>query len=247
MKQAVVKSFAALILTAILTGQAQGRDAECAVCEETAQAVRGFDVFVAPTAEILEPDWEELLRSRVSQAARLGLFRAEQMKTQNALARHARRPVEIALAEAKEARVRRLVILDEETVAGMNASVREVLSGFKRGYVFFNADSAEQRAFVQSLPGIGSNVRPVATAGDLAEASRLMRMRLFADQGASLVRRFDIEVVPSVVRLVFDGKTVSALVEEVPVSPDDDESIKDAAHASQRLPNTAGRQFPNHF
>lgn len=240
MNQKVSKTFAAVILTAIVTAQAQGRDSECVDCKEKSQFVRGCDVFVAPTAEILEPDWEELLRSRVSQAARLGLFRAEQMKTQNALARHARRPVAIALGEAQQARTRRVVLLDEKTVAGMNASVREVLSGFERGYVFFNADSDKQRDFVKSLPGIGSSVRPVATAGDIAQASRAMRMRLFADQGASLVRRFEIEVVPSVVRLVFDGKTVGALVEEVPVSPDD-EATASAAWAGLTEPAAAHR------
>ena len=93
-------------------------------------------------------------------------------------------------------------------------------------YVFFDADDPVQRAYVKALPGIGSQIRPVATAGNLAEASTTMGLRLYADQGGTLTRRFDLEAVPSLVRLTFNGTEVFVRIDEIVL--DDDGCAVDA-------------------
>ena len=128
--------------------------------------------------------------------------------------RHAQTPVDLKLPKARVGTKRRMVILDADTVRSMATPVKDVLSGFTRGYVFFNADDPVQRKFVMKLPSVGSGMRPVATAGNVSEASRAMSLRLYADQGGVLMRRFALKAVPTVVVLSFDGRELAAEIEE---------------------------------
>ena len=191
----------------------------CPTCSQTQTSVTDagglLDETVANTAEILEPDWELLLRRRAEEAQRAGLMRQAQIKTEMNLRRHAVHPVDLKLPRAQEARTSRRVLLDARTVSHMAEPVKAVLSGFARAYVFFNADDPAQRAFVKSLAGNPAPIRPVVTAGNLAEASHSMGMRLYADQGGTLTRRFDLEAVPSLVRLTFNGTEVFARIDEI--------------------------------
>lgn len=196
----------------------------CPTCSQTQTSVTDagglLDETVANTAEILEPDWELLLRRRAEEAQRAGLMRQALMKTEMNLRRHAVHPVDLKLPRAQEARTCRRVLLDARTVSHMAEPVKAVLSGYARAYVFFDADDPVQRAYVKALPGIGSQIRPVATAGNLAEASPTMGLRLFADQGGTLTRRFDLEAVPSLVRLTFNGSEVFARIDEIVLDDD---------------------------
>lgn len=208
--------FAAVGCVEVMAGEF---DATCPQCTqsrtEKIDSAILFDETVANTAEILEPDWELLLRRRAEEAGKAGLLRQAQQRTELNLRRHAVRPVDLKLPKAQEPRTRRTVILDEQTVSHMAVPVKAVLSGFARTYVFFDADDPVQRAYVKSLPGIGSQIRPVATAGNLAEASQATGLRLYADQGGSLTRRFDLQAVPSLVRLTFNGSEVFARIDEI--------------------------------
>lgn len=199
-------------VTAVLLGSAQAT--ECPSCLPAHQKQDRVDLRVANTAPIIEPDWELLLKNRVSEADRSGLLRSAQRKTAESMKRHAQTPVDLKLPKARVGTKRRMVILDAETVRSMATPVKDVLSGFTRGYVFFNADDPVQRKFVMRLPSIGSAVRPVATAGNVADASRAMNLRLYADQGGVLMRRFALKAVPTVVVLTFDGKELAAEIEE---------------------------------
>ena len=65
------------------------------------------------------------------------------------------------------------------------------------------------------LPSVGSGMRPVATAGNVSEASRANEpCACNADQGGVLMRRFALKAVPTVVVLSFDGRELAAEIEE---------------------------------
>ena len=180
-------------VTVFLLGSAQAT--ECPLCAPSHEKQDGVDLRVANTAPIIEPDWELLLKARVAEA-------------------DAQTPVDLKLPKARVGTKRRMVILDADAVRSMATPVKDVLSGFTRGYVFFNADDPVQRKFVMKLPSIGSAMRPVATAGNVSEASRAMNLRLYADQGGVLMRRFALKAVPTVVVLTFDGRELAAEIEE---------------------------------
>lgn len=199
-------------LSVFLLGSAQAT--ECPSCLPSLEKLDGVDLRVANTAPIIEPDWELLLKTRVAEADRLGLLKREQRKTAETMKRHAQTPVDLKLPKALVGTKRRMVILDADAVRSMATPVKDVLSGFTRGYVFFNADDPVQRKFVMKLPSVGSGMRPVATAGNVSEASRAMSLRLYADQGGVLMRRFALKAVPTVVVLTFDGRELAAEIEE---------------------------------
>lgn len=199
-------------LSVFLLGSAQAT--ECPSCLPSLEKLDGVDLRVANTAPIIEPDWELLLKTRVAEADRLGLLKREQRKTAETMKRHAQTPVDLKLPKARVGTKRRMVILDADAVRSMATPVKDVLSGFTRGYVFFNADDPVQRKFVMKLPSVGSGMRPVATAGNVSEASRAMSLRLYADQGGVLMRRFALKAVPTVVVLTFDGRELAAEIEE---------------------------------
>lgn len=219
-KQPLNAVWAGLLAAVGCAGTSAGEiEATCPQCTpaqaQTVNSVDFYDETVANTAEILEPDWELLLRRRAEEAGKAGLLRQALQRTEQNLRRHAVRPVDLKLPKAQETRARRTVILDGQTVSHMAEPVKAVLSGFARAYVFFDADDPVQRAYVKSLTGIGSQIRPVATAGNLAEASQATGLRLYADQGGSLTRRFDLQAVPSLVRLTFNGSEVFARIDEI--------------------------------
>ena len=218
----------AVVLTGLLTGisvVAFAAPAACPTCADTEKSERGVDIVVANTAPVAEPDWEVLLQSRVREADRLGLLRKAQRETADNMKRHAETPVDLKLPRAKATESRRLVLLDEASVRAMAEPVKAVFAGFVRGYVFFDADDEKQLAFVRDLPEIGTSIRPVATAGNVSQASRRLEIRLYADQGGTLTRRFALKSVPSVVILTFDGREVAAVIDEVALNDDTTDNI----------------------
>lgn len=218
----------AVVLTGLLTGisvVAFAAPAACPTCADTEKTECGVDIVVANTAPVAEPDWEVLLQSRVREADRLGLLRKAQRETADNMKRHAETPVDLKLPRAKATESRRLVLLDEASVRAMAEPVKAVFAGFVRGYVFFDADDAKQLAFVRDLPEIGTSIRPVATAGNVSQASRRLGIRLYADQGGTLTRRFALKSVPSVVIVTFDGREVAAVIDEVALADDTTDNI----------------------
>ena len=199
----------AVVLTGLLTGisvMAFAAPAACPTCADTEKPERGVDIVVANTAPVAEPDWEVLLQSRVREADRLGLLRKAQRETADNMKRHAETPVDLS-------------------VRAMAEPVKAVFAGFVRGYVFFDADDEKQLAFVRFLPEIGTSLRPVATAGNVSRASRRLGIRLYADQGGTLTRRFALKSVPSVVIVTFDGREVAAVIDEVALNDDTTDNI----------------------
>lgn len=218
----------AVVLTGLLTGisvMAFAAPGACPTCADTEKTECGVDIVVANTAPVAEPDWEVLLQSRVREADRLGLLRKAQRETADNMKRHAETPVDLKLPRAKATESRRLVLLDEASVRAMAEPVKAVFAGFVRGYVFFDADDEKQLAFVRFLPEIGTSIRPVATAGNVSQASRRLGIRLYADQGGTLTRRFALKSVPSVVIVRFDGREVAAVIDEVALNDDTTDNI----------------------
>ena len=196
---------------------------QCTACAKQPTG-EGVDLYAAPTSPVTEPDWELLLRGRAAEADRMGLIRKAQFASRQTLERHARVPVDLELPRAAVTRTREVVVMDEEAARRLSHAVRKVLEGFERAYVFFDADDPLQRAYVLTLPGIGTTVRPVAAAGNVVKASQAMRLRLFADQGGTLKRRFSLAAVPSLVRIRWTGDWVRALVTETNLSGLEDTS-----------------------
>lgn len=218
----------AVVLTGLLTGisvVAFVASAACPTCADTEKTKCSVDIVVANTAPVAEPDWEVLLQSRVREADRLGLLRKAQRETADNMKCHAETPVDLKLPRAKATESRRLVLLDEASVRAMAEPVRAVFAGFMRGYVFFDADDEKQLAFVRDLPEIGTSLRPVATAGNVSRTSRRLGIRLYADQGGTLTRRFALKSVPSVVIVTFDGREVAAVIDEVALNDDTTDNI----------------------
>lgn len=187
-----------------------------------AEAAALIDETVANTAPVFEPDWELLLRKRVEEASRLGLMREAQTKTQLTLMRHARRPVQLELPRAQASRTRRLVVMPARDMARLTEPVQEVLAGFERRYVFIDADDRLHLAFARSLAKKDAALRIVAVAGDIQNAARKTSLRIYADQGARLTRRFAIEAVPSVLTLKEDEGGIAAVIEEIALTREDE-------------------------
>lgn len=188
----------------------------------SAQGAVLIDETVANTAPVLEPDWELLLRQRVEEASRLGLMREAQTKTQMTLMRYARRPVQLALPRAQAPRTRRLVVMPARDMARLTEPVQEVLAGFERRYVFIDADDALQLHFARNLAKKDAALRIVAVAGDIQNAARKTSLRIYADQGARLTRRFAVEALPSVLTLQEDAGGIAAVIEEMPLARDEE-------------------------
>lgn len=235
--------YAALLFCA-LAGNAAGAgaierhqieaSAPCPSCAlQARQWPADMDERAAAAAPIGEPDWLTVLMQAVNEADRRGLFEKAHAKTREELRSHAVNPVELGLPTAKENRVRKWPLLDEERVSRMAAPVQKTLEGFARSYLFFDAGNDKQLRFVKSLTGIGVTVKPVATGGDVREAAQWLGHFVWADQGGNLKRRFHLQAVPSLVRLAFDKGRVTVRVEEIAL---DDEPFEEKTNPKPAAP-----------
>ena len=117
-----------------------------------------------------------------------------------------------------------LVAADALPNAGGEA---EVLKTLRRTYAFIDADDASERRWAKALTAKEPSTRIVAVAGDLirAQAKRtratLAGLRLYADQGGSLVRRFGLLAHPARVTLKTTEAGIVMTAEEIPLTDDE--------------------------
>lgn len=195
-----------------------------------------MDRQVAPTHPIVEPDWRALLDRRVQEAERLGLFEAKRRETLAALTRHRARPVEHPLPPARQVRVTERALIADDAAERLPEATRQALATLSRRYVLFDGDRWEQRVWAAARAR-GTQARLVVATGALATPkAQLVRlngtrradptagMRLFADQGGVLARRFGVAALPAVIELA-DGRL---RVIETPVP------AADEAHEKER-------------
>ncbi len=179
------------------------------------------DVTVAPGVAVAEPDFLEVLEARVAEADRAGLFREKNDGARRRFRTLAARPVDLKLAEA---RVPRTVVKTLLTKADLEAAgeAGRAAATLTRTYLFFDAGDVRHRRWVRQELAANPTARPVAVAGDLAAASRrdakaaLFGWRLWADQGGSLARRFELVAVPARVDLQGTSEGVALTLTEVP-------------------------------
>lgn len=209
----------AALLAAWLLGVSGVWASQETLCPQCAGRLRvseaGADLVVANTAPVTEPDWEELLKRRVREAQQLGLFREAERKRLQELRTHAQHPVDLELPRAQVDREFTLELVPEENLRRLAEPVQEVLTTLVREYVFFDAGDAASLAFVRQLTQKNANLRPVATAGDVVQASKAIGVYVFADQGAVLTKRLKLKAVPSLVRVAFEKGRIQARVTEV--------------------------------
>lgn len=97
----------------------------------------------------------------------------------------------------------------------------------RRTYAFIDADEATERRWAKDLVAEEPGVRIVAVAGDLIRAqdgrsrASLTGLRLYADQGGSLVRRFGILAHPARVTLKTTAAGIVMTGEEIPLTDDE--------------------------
>lgn len=185
-----------------------------------------IDLRVAPGVPMAETDLLAVLEVRVKEAADAGLFTEKDREAKSRFDRLARRPVALGLAKADTPRTwtKVLVAADALQNAGDEAAALKTL---RRTYAFIDADEATERRWAKDLVAEETGVRIVAVAGDLIRAqdgrsrASLTGLRLYADQGGSLVRRFGILAHPARVTLKTTAASIVMTGEEIPLTDDE--------------------------
>lgn len=185
-----------------------------------------IDLRAAAGVPIAETDLLAVLEARVREAADAGLFRAKNREAESRFDRLARRPVALGLIEAHAPRTWSKVLVTADLLRDVGDGA-QALKTLRRTYAFIDADEVSERRWVKELVAEEPGVRIVAVAGDLILAQdrrtreSLAGLRLYADQGGSLVRRFDLIAHPARVTL---QTTVAGIVmtgEEIPLTDDE--------------------------
>ena len=185
-----------------------------------------IDLRVAPGVPMAETDLLAVLEVRIKEAADAGLFTEKNRDAKTRFDRLARRPVALGLAKADTPRTwtKVLVAADALQNAGDEAAALKTL---RRTYAFIDADEATERRWAKDLVAEETGVRIVAVAGDLIRAqdgrsrASLTGLRLYADQGGSLVRRFGILAHPARVTLKTTAAGIVMTGEEIPLTDDE--------------------------
>ena len=208
-----------------------------------------WDQTLAPMSSILEPDAERVLVAALEGARDAGILTQKARATQRGLKRHAHHPVELALpvTTAEEDGVletQSTLLLTRQVLQTTPASVRGVFDGYRRSYVFLDADDRLQREWWcrtgEKLAG--AEARIVVTGGSPEELARALKRPVWADQGGVLTRRFDLTGVPSLVRLSLQKEGVTAQVTRFAVArqegqgeKNDDKAMKAGSPISTTL------------
>lgn len=185
-----------------------------------------IDCRVAPGVPIAETDLLTVLEARVKEAADAGLFRAKNEAARTRFDRLTRRPVALGLAKAQTPRTWTQVLVAADTLKNAGGEA-DALKSLRRTYAFIDADESSERRWARDLIAKEPGTRIVAVAGDLIRAqdrrteSSMTGVRLYADQGGSLVRRFEIQAHPACVTLYTTAAGVVMTAEEIPLTDDE--------------------------
>lgn len=185
-----------------------------------------IDLRVAPGVLMAETDLLAVLEVRVKEAADAGLFTEKDREAKSRFDRLARRPVALGLAKADAPRTWSKVLVAADALPNAGAEA-EGLKTLRRTYAFIDADDASERRWAKALTAKEPSTRIVAVAGDLirAQAKRtratLAGLRLYADQGGSLVRRFGLLAHPARVTLKTTEAGIVMTAEEIPLTDDE--------------------------
>lgn len=185
-----------------------------------------IDLRVAPGVPMAETDLLAVLEVRVKEAADAGLFTEKDREAKSRFDRLARRPVALGLAKADALRTWSKVLVAADALPNAGGEA-EALKTLRRTYAFIDADDASERRWAKALTAKEPSTRIVAVAGDLirAQAKRtratLAGLRLYADQGGSLVRRFGLLAHPARVTLKTTEAGIVMTAEEIPLTDDE--------------------------
>lgn len=185
-----------------------------------------IDLRVAPGVPMAETDLLAVLEVRVKEAADAGLFTEKDREAKSRFDRLARRPVALGLAKADAPCTWSKVLVAADALPNAGGEA-EALKTLRRTYAFIDADDASERRWAKALTAKEPSTRIVAVAGDLirAQAKRtratLAGLRLYADQGGSLVRRFGLLAHPARVTLKTTEAGIVMTAEEIPLTDDE--------------------------
>ncbi len=165
-----------------------------------------IDFRAAAGVPVAETDLLAVLDARVREAADAGLFRAKNREA--------------------EPRTWSKVLVTAETLRNVGDGA-QALKTLRRTYAFIDADEVSERRWVKELVAEEPGIRIVAVAGDLILAQdrrtreSLAGLRLYADQGGSLVRRFGLIAHPACVTLRTTAAGIVMTGEEIPLTDDE--------------------------
>lgn len=185
-----------------------------------------IDLRVAAGVPVAETNLLAVLEARVREAADAGLFREKNREAKTRFDRLVRRPVALGLTKADAPRTWTKVLVTADLLRDVGDGA-QALKTLRRTYAFIDADEVSERRWVKELVAEEPGVRIVAVAGDLILAQdrrtreSLAGLRLFADQGESLVRRFGLIAHPACVTLRTTAAGIVMSGEEIPLTDDE--------------------------
>lgn len=185
-----------------------------------------IDLRAAAGVPVAETDLLAVLEARVREAADAGLFRAKNREAESRFDRLARRPVALGLTKADAPRTWSKVLVTADLLRDVGDGA-QALKTLRRTYAFIDADEVSERRWVKALVAEEPGVRIVAVAGDLILAQdrrtreSLAGLRLYADQGGSLVRRLGLIAHPACVTLQTTASGIVMTGEEIPLTDDE--------------------------
>lgn len=196
-----------LLASCMLFLPALENDAEAASCQDNAKAVPLLGVHAVPDPVFsdTDPDWLSLLEERAKRAVTSAEW-AERFKEHRAfIQKWADTPQYSRTLPPATA----TVLLDRPTGFGADTLAHspfppETFRQFSRHWLFIDATRPAEVAFAEKLMTSLSDtvsLRVILTGGSVGETASRLRTRIFADQGANLIRRLGLLTSPSLVTL----------------------------------------------
>lgn len=179
---------------------------------------------ISQTYTIAEKDLAEVFKSRVAKAVESGLWAKEMKKQEQRIKEYIERPTGITLPTVNQYRSRYFdpsMVLDKNitdekgriiAAKGTKVNPLERIT-YNKALCFFDANDPKQVEWIKSMCLDLTTAKAIAISGPVMKLMETLDARLFFDQQGTLVKRFGIRAVPSLVRQT--GKVF--VIEEFPL------------------------------
>jgi len=172
-----------------------------------------LDETISATSPVLEPDWKQVLLSRVREAGRLGLFEQKRRETLLGIQGRAERAEGERLPLALEPKTRTLTLVSGDQESSLHPAARDAVKSLRRTYILIDSTNSRQCLCARQILSEAAPARVIVLNGPLGSAPHLEGVRLYADQNDVFRRRFAIAALPSLIRI----EGAAATVREIPV------------------------------
>lgn len=160
---------------------------------------------LGPVYPVIEPDLLTLLKEHAREESQRANSRINQNR--NRLENWAKAPLGTSLPAALETKRHRF---------DSNPEVKAYIgSDYQRGWLFIDANNAEQVNLAQVFTNKNSAIRRVIlVSGSVEKTQKVLEKRVWFDQAGALIRRLKIEALPAFVQMNASGISVT----QAPVS-----------------------------